>query len=208
MKDKAVELLQSSISSSNNCTGTNSSASDVSSTSTFDNTITPKQSNIFSSCYDKPRATKPALDEVMVWLQSDFDYDITNDDLLSFWRQKRNDFPNIARIARKVLAIPASNTSVERLFSSTKTTVGDRRTKLGTEKIDKLMFLQKNLNPLKNLFDLKSDLTTHQSKRKPDDKHDDNNEDCTSKKAKANEEDEYEYEYELLSDDYESEKEN
>ncbi|CAF1607552.1 unnamed protein product [Rotaria magnacalcarata] len=169
LKDRAIELLHSSISSSADSSGNNTSSS-----------------NILFLCYDKPRATKPALDEIMLWLQSDFSKDFINDDLLLFWRREKDDFPSIAKIARKVLAIPAANTSVERLFSSTKITICDRRTRLGAAKIGKLMFLQKNLIPLKNVFDSKNVLTTNELKRKPDYIHeqDDDSDHYASKNSK------------------------
>ncbi|CAF2054163.1 unnamed protein product [Rotaria magnacalcarata] len=75
----------------------------------------------------------------------------------------------LAAVARRILAIPASNTSVERLFSSAKLTVSDRRTRLGIEKIDKLMFLKKNLTPLQRMFDSKNSATSICSKRKSSD---------------------------------------
>ncbi|CAF1285589.1 unnamed protein product [Rotaria sordida] len=75
-----------------------------------------------------------------------------NDDILAFWRQHKQTFPLIASIARDILAIPASNTTVERQFSSCKNTVTDKRTKLGSEKMNKLIFLKKNMNILKEKF--------------------------------------------------------
>ena len=51
-----------------------------------------------------------------------------------------------------VLAIPTANISVERLFSSIQTMIGDRTTRLEAEK---LMILQKNLILLKHMFDSK-----------------------------------------------------
>ena len=42
-------------------------------------------------------------------------------------------------------AVPAVNTTIERLFSSSKNIVIDKRTSLGAEKINKLLFLQKYL---------------------------------------------------------------
>ncbi|CAF4970471.1 unnamed protein product, partial [Rotaria sp. Silwood1] len=45
--------------------------------------------------------------------------------------------------------------------------IGDRRTRLGSEKINKLMLLRKNLTPLNHMFDLKNGSTTIMSKRKP-----------------------------------------
>jgi hypothetical protein len=42
--------------------------------------------------------------------------------------------------------------------------IGDRRTRLDAEKINKLMFLQKNLIPLKHMFDSKNGSTTIMAK--------------------------------------------
>ena len=74
------------------------------------------------------------------------------DDVLSYWKQNENLYPIIAYISRRILTIPASNTSVERLFPTCKNTITDKRTKLGGEKLNKIMFLQKNMNILKEKF--------------------------------------------------------
>ncbi|CAF4699778.1 unnamed protein product, partial [Rotaria sp. Silwood2] len=74
------------------------------------------------------------------------------DDIISFWKQHKQSFPLIASIARDILAIPASNTSVERQFSACKNTFTDKRTKLGSEKLNKLIFLKENMNILKEKF--------------------------------------------------------
>jgi hypothetical protein len=50
-----------------------------------------------------------------------------------------------------VLAIPASNTEVERLFSYSKMAVTSNRTRLDAQKLNKLMFLRKNLQALKRI---------------------------------------------------------
>ncbi|CAF1370205.1 unnamed protein product, partial [Rotaria magnacalcarata] len=86
--------------------------------------------------------------------------------------------------------------------------IGDRRTRLGAEKIDRLMFLRKNLTSLKTMFDSKNDSTstTTVSKRKPIDTFEEDSDDYYGifKKVKADEEDEFH----LLSDNYQSDKEN
>jgi len=79
--------------------------------------------------------------------------DDESDDILGFWSQYEHLFPTIAAIARDVLAIPASNTCVERLFSKSKAMITDKRTSMGVEKIDRLLFLRKNLNIFKKTFD-------------------------------------------------------
>ena len=86
----------------------------------------------------------------------------------------------LTAIAREVFAIPASNTAVERLFSSAKHTVDDKRTRLSIEKIDRLLFLQRNEIAFKRLHSsIGSHVGTSESlKRKCSDgdfnKHDDN----------------------------------
>jgi hypothetical protein len=207
LKNEAFELLRSAVASHTNTSICHLVNDDQSSLSTIDRSTTLSTTNLLSLCYDKPRTSQPLVDEVMLWSQSVFDKSTIDDDLLSFWRKKKDEFPTIAAIARKVLAIPASNTSVERLFSSAKITVGDRRTKLGAEKIDKLMFLKKNLIPLRDMFDSKNSSPTITSKRKSNDinENDDQDELLFLKKIRGDEEEE---EYDILSDDYESEKEN
>ncbi|CAF3571137.1 unnamed protein product [Rotaria socialis] len=66
-----------------------------------------------------------------------------NDDIFLFWLNHRTKFPTLFNIVQDFYAIPASNTTVERLFSSSKNTITDKGTRLGTEKINKLLFLQK-----------------------------------------------------------------
>ena len=56
---------------------------------------------------------------------------------------------------------------MERLFSLSKATISDRRTKLDAEKVNKLLFLQKNLSILKKLDSVATDEPTNlQQKRK------------------------------------------
>ena len=68
-------------------------------------------------------------------------------------------------IVRDLYAIPASNTIVKRLFSSSKNTVTARRTNLAAEKINKLLFLQKNLACLRQINEEISISTEKQPKR-------------------------------------------
>ncbi|CAF4311009.1 unnamed protein product, partial [Rotaria sp. Silwood2] len=85
LKDQAIQLLQSAVVSPNSSFNTNSSTCDSSESSSIDKSITSTKSNILSLCFDKPRAAKPPPDEVQLWLQGDFDSEIIDDDILSFW---------------------------------------------------------------------------------------------------------------------------
>ncbi len=77
-----------------------------------------KRKNLLSSCFAKPRSLATPMDEFTSWMLSTLTLeDDEGDDILHFWSQNGHLFPTIAAIASELLAIPASNTSVERLFS-------------------------------------------------------------------------------------------
>lgn len=71
--------------------------------------------------------------------------------VLEYWKKNRIHFPNIYAIARRILAIPASNTEVERLFSCSKMTITDKRTRLDPDRLNKIIFLRKNRHALNKL---------------------------------------------------------
>ncbi len=169
-KQKAIELLQaeierrlqtnhiSAISSSSiasqSLTSTTDGVDAAPSLSVQGNIGGTKRKNLLSSCFDKPRSLATTIDEFTSWMSSTLTLeDDEGDDILHFWSQNGHLFPTIAAIARDVLAIPASNTSVERLFSKSKNMITDKRTRIGLEKIDRLLFLKKNLDIFKNMFD-------------------------------------------------------
>ncbi|CAF3157858.1 unnamed protein product [Rotaria socialis] len=128
-------------------------------TSTAD--TTPKRKNPWSQCFDsKVNVTSQSSDpyqEINDYLAADFsqtssDNDSSDDiDLLLFWRQQQASFPILSSMAKVVCAIPASNTIIERLFSTAKNVVTEKRTRLDCEKINQMLFLQKNMKTLKEL---------------------------------------------------------
>ncbi|CAF1603141.1 unnamed protein product, partial [Didymodactylos carnosus] len=78
--------------------------------------------NLLLEIFDKQPVLpekSPAEEELQKYLTST--YVIENeedDDILSFWNEHQRFFPLTALIVRRVLSIPASNTFIERLFSS------------------------------------------------------------------------------------------
>ena len=62
-------------------------------------------------------------------------------DILSYWRGKQAELPLLAKVARNILAIPASNTSSERSFSVAGRVIEERRTRLAPSSVDALLFL-------------------------------------------------------------------
>ena len=71
---------------------------------------------------------------------------------LSYWNSNKSLYPNLAQIAKRILSIPATNTSVERLFSHSGNTVTNRRTRLDADKVNNLLFIKRNLRTLKEIY--------------------------------------------------------
>ncbi|CAF4682803.1 unnamed protein product, partial [Rotaria sp. Silwood2] len=123
---------------------------------------------LLSSCFDIPKIdlklTSPSYDELKEYMTLDVQL-TEQDDILQFWLQQKSKFPILFSIVQDFYAVPASNTSIERLFSSSKNTVTDKRSSLGADKINKLLFLQKNLTLLKS-FDKKTSIETNTNEMK------------------------------------------
>lgn len=137
MEQRAFHLLEATIAADNEspqnlgCTTTTCSSTVSASTT--------KHKNILSRCVDRRVNVGTSSDEVKKWMNYDLLLPDDDDDLLAFWSTNAANYPSIACVAMKVLAIPASNTTIERLFSTTKLTITDRRTRLGTEKVKKIL---------------------------------------------------------------------
>lgn len=69
----------------------------------------------------------------------------SSDDVLKFWETAR-DLPFLRSLSRQVLNIPASSATSERVFSVSGRILEERRTRLLGENLDKILFLNKNMN--------------------------------------------------------------
>ncbi|CAF4214700.1 unnamed protein product, partial [Rotaria magnacalcarata] len=54
--------------------------------------------------------------------------------VLIYWNNNQLVYPTLAAIAQRVLCMPVTNTSVERIFSDSGNTITSRRTRLQTSK--------------------------------------------------------------------------
>ncbi|CAF4219378.1 unnamed protein product [Rotaria sordida] len=72
--------------------------------------------------------------------------------ILIYWKNNKSSYSTLAKIAKRILSIPATNTSVERLFSDSGNTITNRRTRLQTSKVNQLLFIRRNLPVLRELF--------------------------------------------------------
>lgn len=61
--------------------------------------------------------------------------------ILEFWKQNENRYPNLSQLARKLLPIPPSSSSSERVFSTAGRVIEERRTLLNPESLDAILFL-------------------------------------------------------------------
>jgi len=84
-------------------------------------------------------------DELELYLQHKTTLPNDRDILLAFWKGNENLFPSMARLARKILCVPASSVSCESAFSISGRTLENRRTCLSTASVNALLFLNSNM---------------------------------------------------------------
>lgn len=70
---------------------------------------------------------------------------------LQWWRIHRYSFPHLAELAQKYLAIVATSTTSERLFSTAGNIINSKRAALSTEYVNELVFLHENSPAIHNL---------------------------------------------------------
>ena len=69
-------------------------------------------------------------------------------DILGWWKENSSKFPMLSRLAKKILAIPASSATSERVFSTAGEICSERRTNLSVHNIEMLVYLKENLREL------------------------------------------------------------
>ena len=69
-------------------------------------------------------------------------------DPLVWWKNNMYNYPNLAKIARSVLSIPATSTPAECIFPKSGLIVNNLRSCLKCDSVDALVFLNKNLPSL------------------------------------------------------------
>ena len=63
-------------------------------------------------------------------------------DALKWWRAEAPNYPNLARLTRRVLCVPATSAPSERLFSVAGLTVSKKRSRLSDNAVTLLVFLR------------------------------------------------------------------
>ena len=70
----------------------------------------------------------------------------------NWWFNKKNKYPVLSKIARIFLAIPATSTSSERLFSDAGNLMTSKRSNMDSELFKRIMFLKKNAMKVENIY--------------------------------------------------------
>ena len=162
-KSKAIELTKEEIlkyqayETSANSTIDSLSSSSIQSVKKLKCTPTsPTTHNVLAQCFDllvddEDKAPAPSKDKELIDYLASKDTLEPEEDILLFWKKHQPSFPTLAGIVKSIYCVPASNTTVERLFSSAGNTITDRRSNLDSERVNKILFLNKNLLPLKDI---------------------------------------------------------
>jgi hypothetical protein len=66
-------------------------------------------------------------------------------DLSSFWQIRKNQYPKLYSVARRVFCCPGSSISSERLFSNCSDQIWAKRNRLGIDSFEKIMFIKTNI---------------------------------------------------------------
>ena len=66
------------------------------------------------------------------------------ENVLGWWRDAASRYPKLSLVARKILAVPASSSTSESVFSVAGRTITDLRSNLAPETLNSLLFLHYN----------------------------------------------------------------
>ena len=68
----------------------------------------------------------------------------SRENVLEWWSHNSGQFPNIAKLAKRYLCVPATSVPAEQVFSVAGEVVNCKRSSLKPENVDMLIFLNKN----------------------------------------------------------------
>lgn len=75
-------------------------------------------------------------------------------DPLKWWKENQSFFPSLAKLAKKILGVPASSGSIERFFSKTGYILRQHRRRMTNVVAENLFFLKENEASFKRLYNL------------------------------------------------------
>jgi hypothetical protein len=90
-----------------------------------------------------------SIDPIIAEIDSYLKSDVVCDDVLAFWRSSGDKFYHLKRLAQIVLAILATSTPSEQVFSTTELILNAKRTMLASENVGKIQMIHDNYDLLK-----------------------------------------------------------
>lgn len=68
----------------------------------------------------------------------------SNMDILEYWKKNQFTFPNLSKLASRVLCVPATSTPSERVFSIAGTVINKKRSTINPNNVNKIIFIHDN----------------------------------------------------------------
>ncbi len=91
-----------------------------------------------------PRDINPIEKDLDTWLKHTEASDRTDIDIITYWKEKADKMPLLAKVARTFFGLPVTSASSERLFSAAGNVVTSARTLLNSERAEQLIFIHDN----------------------------------------------------------------
>jgi hypothetical protein len=91
-----------------------------------------------------PRDINPIEKDLDTWLKHTEASDRTDIDIITYWKEKADKMPMLAKVARTFFGLPVTSASSERLFSAAGNVVTSARTLLNSERAEQLIFIHDN----------------------------------------------------------------
>jgi hypothetical protein len=116
----------------------------------LDCALTESRWNLLESLADEESVSQPIDQKSPIELEITRYLELTpkassaDVDVLAWWKAQASQLPLMAEMARKVLAIPASSSSSERVFSTSGDVVTAKRTNLDPATVERLVFYHDN----------------------------------------------------------------
>lgn len=98
----------------------------------------------------KPITTSD-FDNILTEIKNYLQLDINCNDVLQFWQSSGDVYPHLQRLAQIILAVSATSTPSEQVFSTTGHILNAKRTMLLPENVGKIQMVHDNYNLLKNI---------------------------------------------------------
>lgn len=100
-----------------------------------------KRSKLFSFIKQRPTTQAKSVEqELAAYLHEE----PTDEEPLHYWKRKSIDFPLLSQVAKKVFTVPATTTSVDRIFSTIGKTLRPERCRLLPKNLETLIYLKAN----------------------------------------------------------------